>query len=335
MSKHARLSRLGQILGTLVDGNPWLIAVALIGFSVSFETIAGLARAHHLPGYPVLYPVLIDVGILAMIVESRKAIDARRSDLVPRLLAWALIALTLYVNVHGSAEHDWLGRSMHVVAPALWAALLELTRWRKLARRRREDDGIPRSRWIASPVRTWGMRRRMVLHNVTAYAEASAREDARLLAIDLAAAVYPKPWKRTAPALLRHHLRSGTLPAAVAQAAADGSLELPDAVEAWVTGAQSAGVRAAARARKEKAALDGQQSPAADGQPAPPPARHPKPSAAGGMSAKVKRALTVNPSLTTAEVTKKTGASESTVTRVRKELKAEGPSVHLVAKVGG
>ena len=130
MPTHARASRIAARLGAVAGGNPWLLAVALIGFSVSFQTIARLATLHHEPGYPVLYPVLIDVGILAMVTESRRAVAAKRSDLAPRLLAWALIALTLYVNVHGSPAHDWLGRSLHVAAPALWAALLELSRWR-------------------------------------------------------------------------------------------------------------------------------------------------------------------------------------------------------------
>ena len=72
--KHAAGSR----LSTLTDGNPALLGVAGLGFAVSFQTIARLAQAHHLPGWPVIYPVIIDVGILAMVIESRKAIEAAR-----------------------------------------------------------------------------------------------------------------------------------------------------------------------------------------------------------------------------------------------------------------
>ena len=233
--------------GNLVAGNPALVAVAGLGFSVSFQTIAELAAAHGLPGHPVIYPVIIDVGILAMIIESRRAIDARRSDLAPRLLAWALIALTIYVNAHGAPPHDWLGRALHVVGPALWAALLELTRWRKIARRRAsEGDSIPRSRWIMSPLRTPAMWRRMVLHHVTSYREMVAREDARLLGIEIAGEVFGKRWRRVAPAQLRHHLTAGTLPAAVAVACGEGSPDMPELVERWVTGAKTRATRVAA-----------------------------------------------------------------------------------------
>ena len=103
----------------LFTENPVLLAVAGIGFAVSFQTIARVATEQHMPGWPILYPLGIDVGILALIVESRRAIDAGRSDLVPRVMAWALAALTIYVNAHGAPAHDWLGRALHVVMPAL------------------------------------------------------------------------------------------------------------------------------------------------------------------------------------------------------------------------
>src|ERR1017187_9040233 len=116
MGTHSRLSK----LGALAADNPALIGVAGIGFAVSFQTISRLAVTHHLPGWPVLYPLGIDVGILALIIESRKAIAARRSDLVPRVLAWVLAALTIYVNAHGAPAHDWLGPGLHGGLAPLW-----------------------------------------------------------------------------------------------------------------------------------------------------------------------------------------------------------------------
>ena len=281
--KHARASRLAD----LVAGNPALLGVAAIGFTVSFQTIAALAAAHHLPGWPVLYPILIDVGLLAMIIESRRAIDARRSDLAPRVLAWALIGLTLYVNAHGAPPHDWLGRALHVTGPALWAALLELTRWRKLAKRRAgQGDRIPRARWLIAPWRTLGMRRRMIEHNVTSYPVACAREEARLAAISLMPAVWGRDWKRTAPALLRHHLASGTLPSGLAascSAAAAGYIPATgELAEDWVTSAKAATARVSARARRDERAAAPDDAPAVT--PAPRQVS-PRPRPAGGASA--------------------------------------------------
>ena len=243
----------------LVSDNPALLGVAGIGFAVSFETVARIAASHGLPGWSPLYPVGIDVGILALIIEARKAIDAHRSDLVPRMLAWCLAAMTIYVNAHGAAPHDWIGRALHVVMPALWVAFLELTRWRKLAKRRADQgDRIPRARWILSPVRTFGMRRRMILHNVRSYPVACAREEVRLAAISLMPTVWGDGWRETAPALLLHHLASGTLPASITAACSAASPAyapaLGEMAEEWVTSARASTARVAARARQDIAA---------------------------------------------------------------------------------
>ena len=100
----------------LVRDNPVLPVIAAIGFAVSFQTIAGLAKTQHMPGWPVLYPVLIDVFLLGVIIEARKASDDGRSDVVPRVIAWALAAFTVYVNAHGApagelARHHFACRS--------------------------------------------------------------------------------------------------------------------------------------------------------------------------------------------------------------------------------
>jgi len=317
MSKHARLTA----ARALVQENPVLLGIAGIGFFVSFQTIAGLARAQRMPGWPVLYPLLIDAAILGFIIESRKAIDDGRSDLVPRALAWLFAGFTVYVNAHGSPARDWLGVSLHVAAPSLWVAFLELTRWRKLRKAAAlRQDRIPRARWLAAPLRTWAMRRRMILHNVTSYAEASAREDARMLGMDLAAAVFGKRWKRDAPVLLRHHLLAGTLPADVATAAAERSRELPDAVEAWITGASARRDKAAARARQQRAAIDGQPAQSHDGQKTVRGGKRKSVSATARKRAQVTRLLTVSPEMSLAEVARKAGVSESTVVRVKREM---------------
>ena len=327
MGNHVRMGKLAAV----VTDNPALLGVAGIGFAVSFQTIVLLARSHHLPGWPVLYPLGIDVGILALIIESRKAIDAHRSDLVPRVLAWALAALTIYVNAHGAPPHDWLGRTLHVVMPALWVAFLELTRWRKLARRRADDrrDRIPLARWAASPVATVTMWRRMILHNITSYPVAVAREEARILALDLAAAVYGKRWKREAPSLLRHHLKTGTLPGDVARtcdlATAGHMPSVADQVEAWVTGEKVNRAKVVAKVKREERAIDA---------PLPLPAPSPKPRArkrarttSGERDRKnqmARQLLTGNPGMLREDVAREAGVSPRTVDRIKGELRDKG-----------
>ena len=215
-----------------------------------------------------------------------------------------------------------------------WVTFLELTRWRKLRQKRADRaDTIPAARWVVDFRRTAGMRKRMVIHNVTSYAEASAREEARVLGMDLAAAVFGKRWKRNAPALLRHHLISGTLPAGVAEAAAAGSRELPDAVEAWITGASSQRDKAAARARQEKRAIDA-PSVTPPGAPRPRARKSSRPTAAerDKRNAVARQLLTDNPAMLRRDVAAQSGVSERTVDRLRGEMGSEPRRLHLAAK---
>ena len=132
----ARKPRLhfGALRG-LVAGNPLLLVIAGIGFSLSFQTISGEAARLGMPGWHPLYPIGIDVGILALVIEARRAIDDDRSDLVPRLGAWGLSILTIVINAQGVSTWG-LARLLHIIMPSLWVLFLELTRWRKLRRRR-------------------------------------------------------------------------------------------------------------------------------------------------------------------------------------------------------
>lgn len=223
-----------------VSDNTLLVACAVIGFAVSYQTISQQAVQHGLPGRPELYPILIDAGILAMANEARKAIADHRSDLLPRTFAWVLAGFTLYINVHGAPPHDWVGRGLHVVAPLLWIAFLELARWRRVKRARAErGDRIPLARWLLAPRRTASMKRRMVLNRVTSYPVASAREEARVVAIGLADAYWPGGWQTLAPPLLALYLNTGTLPSDVAAACENaangfGVSRVGETVEAWI-----------------------------------------------------------------------------------------------------
>lgn len=320
--RHARFTA----ARALVAGNPLLVVIAGIGFAVSFQTIAHLATVQHMPGYPVLYPVLIDVGFLAAVIEARHAIEDDRSDIAPRALAWLLGALTIYVNAHGSPAGDWLGLTLHVSGPALWIAFLELTRWRKIRRASGRRERIPVARWLADwPWHTAGMWRRMVVHRVDSYAVACAREEALLLARDLVRASLGRRWRRKAPALLRNHLRTGTLPAGVSEAAASAGYgyampSMAEPVSEWITAALTSSAKVAAKVRAEKRVIEASEQAAADAPVKRQTAGRKPVSAREAKRAKVRRLLTDGTPRTVPEVARLAGVSESTVERVKREL---------------
>lgn len=323
----------------LAFANPVLAVIAGIGFAVSFQTISHLAATQHMPGWPVLYPLLFDAAILGFTIEARKAIDDRRSDLVPRMLAWAAAAFTVYVNAHGSPARDWLGMTLHVAAPCMWIAFLELTRWRKLRRKHDEaQDRIPLARWLADPPwRTIGMRRRMIVNNVTSYPEACSREEARLVGIDVARASLGKRWKRDAPALLRRHLKAGTLPAGVAESCATATLgrspAVGELVGAWVADALTQPARTAASVARQKRAIEVSAAlPDATPDRVPSsrqPARQKGATDNARKHARARRLLSASPVPTVAAVAAKTGLSERTVSRIKSDMPR---SLHAVAE---
>ena len=250
---HARAG----VLASVVRENPLLAAVAGIGFSVSYQTIAHLAAQHHMPGPAVLYPIGIDVGILAMIAEALHLIREGRSDFVPRLLAWLLAGFTIYVNVHGSPAGDWVGGGLHVVMPALWVAGLELVRHRRVAETR--ADGIPGRRYLAAPFSTLKLWLRMQRDGITSYPLALELEQARLFARDLIRAT-PEEYRPAWSSLLCKRIRSGRLTETVRKAVA-GSLAgqyapgWEDEVTAWVTTALALPAHLAANLENTRAAI--------------------------------------------------------------------------------
>ncbi len=232
---HARAGGLMSV----VRENPPLAAVAGIGFSVSFQTIASIARTHGLPGPSVLYPIGIDVGILALIAEGLHLIREGRSDFIPRALAWVLTGFTIYVNVHGSRPGDRVGEALHAVMPGLWVVCIELVRHRRVAAHR--SDGIPLSRWVAAPWPTLTLWLRMHRDGITSYPLALELEQARLFARDLIRAT-PEQYRPHRSSLVCKRIRSGRLREDVRKAVA-AALEnewapgWEQAVSDWVTDA--------------------------------------------------------------------------------------------------
>lgn len=234
--KSAVSGRAGGLLG-IVRENPLLALVAAIGFSVSFQTVARLAREHGLPGWVPLYPVGIDIGILALLAEALFLIRERRGDFIPRALAWALSGFTVYVNAHGAARGDWVGAALHVVMPALWVVFLELVRHRRIAAA--HADAIPFGRWAASPWPTLRLKMRMLRDGITSYPLALEMEHARLFARDLLRAA-PAQFRPARSSLIRKRIRTGRLTEDIRKAvasslASEWSAGWEPAVTEWVT----------------------------------------------------------------------------------------------------
>jgi len=180
-----------------------------------------------------------------------------RSDMVPRLLAWALALFTVWANVHGSPASDWLGRGLHAVMPCLWIVFLELTRRRLVASQR--ADMIPAGRWLAAPLQTPALWQRMHRDDVRSYPLALELEQARLYARDLVRAA-PAGHRPAFSSLLRKRVRSGRLPEAVRRAV-QGSLAnqyapgWEDEVTTWVTTALALPAHIAANLENTRAAI--------------------------------------------------------------------------------
>jgi hypothetical protein len=242
-----------------------------------------------------------------------------------RYVTLPFIGASLWLNVY--AAHGRVPAMVgHGVVTLTFFGTLAIAKMcaRRLIRARAPHaDRIPRARWVLSPWRTAGMKRRMVLHHVTSYPVACAREEARLAAVSLMPAVWGQGWKRDAPPLLRHHLKSGTLPADLALACSAASPGYVPATgelaEEWVTSAKATVAKARAKARQADRDADRQDERQPDRQDRPSPDRRKPVSDAARKRAKVERLLTVTPALTTAEIVAKSGASESTVLRVKRE----------------
>lgn len=322
-----------------VTDNFLLVLCALIGFAVSYQTIVDEAKSHNLPGWPELYPILIDVGILALANEARKAIADGRSDVLPRAFSWVLSGFTLYVNVHGSRGHDWVGRGLHVVAPTLWITFLELRRWRRVKKARAEQlDRIPLARWLLAPRTTAAMKRRMILHRVKSYPVASAREEAIIVAIGLARWYWPDGWQDAAPPLLAHYLETGTLPPDVAVACENaangfGVSRVAEAVQQWIVGEYDA--QAKMRRQQADRTPDSSQDTEKPGNTS---TGKPKPRKTGGRKpvkpqrmngaenaaarAKATELLTSDQPPTAEKIREETGLSTRTIGRIKADLAA-------------
>jgi len=325
MANHAKLTE-GQRI-TLAFAIILVGAGMVFGFVSSFTTLYGAAQAHGWR-YPAMLPAGVDVGILAYVLLDHLAVTLGSRSRWLHAVAWALAGFTVWANAVVAPADGRVWRVIHAAMPALWVLGVEALRyiWHRLhADAAARSDAIPAARWIASPLPTLAMWKRMALHNVTSYPVAVAREEARILALDLAADVFGKDWKREAPSLLRHHLKTGTLPGDIARtcdlATAGHMPSVADQVEAWVTGEKVNRAKVVAKVKREERAIDAPLPLPAS--PAKPRARKRARNTSGERDRKnqmARQLLIDNPGMLRADVAAQAGVSPRTVDRIKSEL---------------
>jgi hypothetical protein len=210
-----------------------------LGFWSSWGNLSAGAAAH---GWAESWhlPATLDCAVVAFVLLDQIAVSVFGVRSRPlRWTAWAIAGFSVWANF-GLASGDLTWRVIFAAMPALWVAGVEALRlfWRLL--RRSADpvpDSIPAGRWLADPLGTLRMRRRMLLQGITSYAEALAVQRACLLARDLVTA---SPGWDESPALLRRQIGTWDVPApvlaAIRSALSHGSVpDLEPVVIGWTS----------------------------------------------------------------------------------------------------
>ncbi|WP_431959346.1 DUF2637 domain-containing protein [Actinacidiphila sp. bgisy160] len=198
--------------------------VSVLGLLSSFEALSTKAEAEWGWAHPWMLPLGLDLAIPAFTLARLLLI---RLDLhVPAWLTWIprlLTAATIYLN--WNVTDSLPGRAGHAFLTLLWVVFSEIassiyaTRIGAITGRRM--DRIRTSRWFMAPVATAAIRRRMILWEVTSYADALKRERNRLLVRAELRSLYGRGWRRVAPAKICVLARLGELEPGAATAAAE------------------------------------------------------------------------------------------------------------------
>ncbi|MGW7007215.1 DUF2637 domain-containing protein [Streptomyces sp. NPDC054933] len=204
----------------LVVGVLAATTVSALGLLSSYTALEKSATAWGW-SWPWLLPVGIDVSIPAFTVIGLLLI---RTNMHLRWVLWvprALTGATVYLN--WQAAHGLAGQIGHACLILLWVVFSEVgshvyaSRIGAVTGRRMET--IRRSRWLLAPISTAVIRRRMILWEITSYAEALERQRAYTLARAEMRERWGRRWRWDAPLRERTLLRMGELlPATIAPA---------------------------------------------------------------------------------------------------------------------
>src|SRR5262245_10954995 len=219
MQAGVELGRIERAAGGVVVA--LVVLLGVIGAVNSFRAVAAAVEPSF-GGLAWSVPLGVDVGIAVFTALDLllARLGMRMSWL--RLLPWALVATTIYLNVAG--EHDPVAAVAHGVLPGLWVVAVEagshvirrhvgLTGADGAARM----DRVRWSRWLLAPASTLRLWRRMVLWETRSYSEALRRERDRLLACtDMQDRWGRWAWRWRAPRRARVLYRLGELVPAAA-----------------------------------------------------------------------------------------------------------------------
>ena len=216
-----------------------VIAGMGMGFASSFATLYGAARAHGWTS-PALLPLSVDSGIVAYVILDHLAVTLGSRSRWLHLAAWSLAAFTVWANAAVSPADGTQWRVIHAAMPALWVLGVEALRfmWRHLHAAPPRADRIPSGRWLASPLPTLLLWRRMRLLNVTSWERMAALEDARLHIRDRIRAALEADPSLAIPDAVGRVVRSGRLPAVISAAVGldlefGGTARAEAAAESW------------------------------------------------------------------------------------------------------
>lgn len=183
---------------------PLVGMLAVLGGMASFGTVRALAEPR-LGEWAWSAPIGIDVGILALLTADLLLSYRGWAWPMLRLVAWLFIMATVYLNVADSwASSDWPGVVIHAALPTLFIVAIEglrhmLCRWIGI-HHPITTEGLPRERWIAAPVQSLLLRRRMALWHVTTLDDALRMEHHRLETIAELKETYGRwQWRWRAP----------------------------------------------------------------------------------------------------------------------------------------
>ena len=198
--KSAKLA--GRALVLLAGVAGWLSYASVRSVAVGvFGLVGGSA-----------FPILLDTGVFVASEFYLASVRNNRPQAGFRLLAHALIGLTIALNV--SAAADWRAVLFHSVPPIVFASLVELRARKELRDVRAEMeqvDRIPIRLWLTSPIESFKLA--LWAARDTSFSEVRAARERYLIARRALRIAVPG-WHgtpRTARALVRRQLRTGTL----------------------------------------------------------------------------------------------------------------------------
>ncbi len=160
------------------------VAVGLIGFVMSYDTLRGVAEDdwEFGPDLAKWFPIGVDASILAFLALDLVLIRRGVPWPLLRLVAHAMTLATVWFNAsaHGSITEDTTRAAAHGLMPILFVVGIEAARRLVVQAARLETgtamDRVPLHRWLLAPWPTVRLYRRMRLCGITSYPEMIARD---------------------------------------------------------------------------------------------------------------------------------------------------------------